>query len=303
MRIPSAVSGRQWPAESPAKKTPSSVAGRSLCGIQLPWYPSRRQAPLRDQPHGRVLDVVARVERADPDAQLVVRRERPAVAGADHALVDPDLEVLAAAAGMHLQPARETRVRGLDPAGAEDPLPSQRVDDQRGAHVAAIGVHDLAVAAVDLRDLELRPGPALLPEQRAQEAIVEGREGPAERPARARARRVTHQRAERLPDRGLEPEVAQPLRRRRAGGGLAFADLVAIEHQHARPGRAQLARDREAGERGAADQDVELAADRRALGAALCGSDRHRRAGIIGKLPSARNLEVARVIRCLWKPP
>ena len=35
--MPSAVSGRQWPAESPTKKMPSSVAGRSLWGIQLPW--------------------------------------------------------------------------------------------------------------------------------------------------------------------------------------------------------------------------------------------------------------------------
>ena len=33
--MPSAVSGRQWPAESPTKKT-SSVALRILCGIQLP---------------------------------------------------------------------------------------------------------------------------------------------------------------------------------------------------------------------------------------------------------------------------
>ncbi len=40
VRIPSAVSGRQWPAESPTMKTPSSVAGRSACGIQLPWKPS-----------------------------------------------------------------------------------------------------------------------------------------------------------------------------------------------------------------------------------------------------------------------
>ena len=35
--MPSAVSGRQWPAESPTKKMPSSVAARSWCGIQLPW--------------------------------------------------------------------------------------------------------------------------------------------------------------------------------------------------------------------------------------------------------------------------
>ncbi len=38
--MPSAVAGMQWPALSPTKKTPSSVARRSLCGIQLPWNPS-----------------------------------------------------------------------------------------------------------------------------------------------------------------------------------------------------------------------------------------------------------------------
>ena len=27
----------QWPAESPTKNTPSSAAGRSSCGNQLPW--------------------------------------------------------------------------------------------------------------------------------------------------------------------------------------------------------------------------------------------------------------------------
>ena len=36
--MPSALSGRQCPAESPVKKTPPSVARRSLWGIQLPWY-------------------------------------------------------------------------------------------------------------------------------------------------------------------------------------------------------------------------------------------------------------------------
>ena len=37
VRMPSAVSGRQCPAESPTKKTPSSTARRSWWGIQLPW--------------------------------------------------------------------------------------------------------------------------------------------------------------------------------------------------------------------------------------------------------------------------
>jgi len=54
---------------------------------------------------GRVLDVEAGVEGADPDTHLVVGGEAPAVAGGDVAAVDPDLEVVAAAGGMHLQAA------------------------------------------------------------------------------------------------------------------------------------------------------------------------------------------------------
>ncbi len=38
--MPSAVAGMQWPALSPTKNTSSSVARRSLWGIQLPWKPS-----------------------------------------------------------------------------------------------------------------------------------------------------------------------------------------------------------------------------------------------------------------------
>ena len=57
----------------------------------------------------RVLDVQARVERADADPQLVARRERPAVAGRDVAAVEPQLEVVAGAVRMDLQPARQRR--------------------------------------------------------------------------------------------------------------------------------------------------------------------------------------------------
>jgi hypothetical protein len=78
----------------------------------------------------------------------------------------------------------------VDLLGAEDPLPAQRVDDQGRAHVAAVGMDHVTVAPLHLRDLELGAGPALRPEQRAEHAVVERRERPAERPARARTRRV-----------------------------------------------------------------------------------------------------------------
>src|SRR5687767_6005871 len=54
-------------------------------------------AEVRCEPDRRILDVVARVERADADPQLVVGREAPAVAGRDVRAVDPELEVGAGA--------------------------------------------------------------------------------------------------------------------------------------------------------------------------------------------------------------
>ena len=262
----------------------------------------RRQPEIAGERHSRLPDAVVRVERADAHPQLAGRRERPAVARADHALVDPQLEVLAGAAGMDLQPAREARVRRLDQRLAQHPLPPERVDDQGGRDVAAVGVHHVPRPAVDLGGLEPGSFAALLPQQAAERAVVERGERPAERPARGRARGVDEQGAERLPDRPLEAQAAQPLGRRRARGGLALPDLVAVEDQHARAGGAQLARDRQPGERRAADQDVELAGERCALGAALGGSDGHRKAGIIGNAARILVPEAARVIRCLWKP-
>ena len=100
--------------------------------------------------------------------------------------------------------------------------------------------------------------------------------------ARSTARRVDQQRVEGLPDRGLQTQVAQPFRGGRARRGLALADLVAIEHEHARARRAQLARDRQPGERRAADQDVGVRAGRKghAGGPALRGSYGHSRYSI-----------------------
>ena len=72
--MPSAVVGRQCPALSPTKKTPSSVAGRIWCGIQLPCQRSAGTPTVgaRARTVGS-LDVVARVEGPDADAQLGVR--------------------------------------------------------------------------------------------------------------------------------------------------------------------------------------------------------------------------------------
>ena len=140
------------------------------------------------------------IEGADADPLLVARGEAPAVAGRDVAAVDPDLEVVRAALGMDLEPARERRVGRLVAAvGGEDPPPAERVDDQSGGDVAAVGVDGLAAPPVDLGGLEL--GVALRPEQLAELPVVEGGEGPGQLVARGAVRRVDHQLAELLPAR------------------------------------------------------------------------------------------------------
>ena len=102
--MPSAVSGRQWPALSPAKKIPSSTAGGSGAD-PVALVAVRLLGDVLDQPQRRLLDGVVRVERADADAHLVARGERPAVAGVDVARVDPQLEVVARALRVDLQAA------------------------------------------------------------------------------------------------------------------------------------------------------------------------------------------------------
>ena len=72
--MPSAVSGRQWPAESPAKKTPSSVGRAQLVGDPVALVAHGVRAQVLGQLHGVVLHVEARVEGAHADAQLVVAR-------------------------------------------------------------------------------------------------------------------------------------------------------------------------------------------------------------------------------------
>ena len=76
----------------------------------------------------------------------------------------------------------------------------------------------------------------------------------------------------------ISPSAPQPLGRDAAGGGLALADLVAVDDQHVGAGAGQLARDRQSGEAGAADQHVVAAVEGSALVAAFGRSDRHRRA-------------------------
>ena len=158
---------------------------------------------------------------------------------------------------MDLQAARERRLGRLDRlrAAGQHPPPAEAVDQQAGLDVAAVGVDDVACAAVDLGRLERRLA-ALLPQQRAQPRVVEGRERLGQVPAHGRADRVHDHLLEGLLDRALQAEVDQPRGGCAARRRLALPDLVAVEHQDPRARGAQLARDREPGERGPADHDV-----------------------------------------------
>src|SRR5690348_14805105 len=97
-----------------------------------------------------------RPERADADSHLVARREAPRVARADVGGVDPQLELISAPGWVHLEATREARVRRLDRrAAGEHAPPAERVDDQRGRDVAAVGVDGVATAPGHRRGLEL----------------------------------------------------------------------------------------------------------------------------------------------------
>ena len=75
--MPSAVVGRQWPGAVAAKKTPSSTAVAHLVRDPVALVALGRTPTVAGQRDRRLLDVVARVERADADAQLVAGREGP----------------------------------------------------------------------------------------------------------------------------------------------------------------------------------------------------------------------------------
>ena len=139
--MPSAVSGRQWPAESPQKKTPVLGAAAELVGDPVALVAHRVALEVVGEEDGRVLHVEARVERADADPRLLAGREGPAVAGGHVAAVDPDLEIVAGAGRMHLEPARERRVGRLIARRGEHAPPAERIDHERRRNLAAVGRH------------------------------------------------------------------------------------------------------------------------------------------------------------------
>jgi len=180
---------------------------------------------------------------------------------------------------MDFEAAGEPGVRRLDVlACTEHASPAQCVDDQRRADVPAIGVDRdgaaLASAAVDFGGLERRVA-ALSPQVGAQGLVVEGGEREGQGPAGGSPWGVGDQPVEGLADGVRQAEVLEPSGRCGAGRGLALPDLVAVHEQDSRAARSQLARHRQAGERGAADEDVDRAGQGRPLCAAFGGPDRH----------------------------
>src|ERR1044071_9360918 len=155
----------------------------------------------------RLLDVIARLVGADADPPLSRGGHGPGVAVADYGAIDPDVEVPAAwIVRVDLQAARDPRLGRLTaPPGPRAPPPAERVDDQRGRHVAAVSPHHLSRPIADGRDLEARVG--LLPQRGAQLAIVEARPAPRQPEARRAVRGVEAHALQLLPDRALDAHL------------------------------------------------------------------------------------------------
>ncbi len=178
---------------------------------------------------------------------------------------------------MDLQTARKTRVRGLDRCVVgEHTTPAECVDDQRRRQIPPVGVNGVAVAAADRGRLELgiaRMG--LPPQQRAQLAVIEGGERPGQLPSRRSPGRVHDKLVKGLAQRARKRHRFQPTGGDPASRGLALADLIAIDHKHARPRVGQFARDGQPGEGSTADKYVAIALEGGAQLPALRRSNRH----------------------------
>ena len=134
--MPSPESGKQWPALSPTKKTPSSAAGAQAVREPVALVADGVGVERGGERDGRRLDVVARLVGADADARLAAGRHAPAVAAADERAVDPDVEGVAVAAGRRgwtSRPAAQRRVGRLVVRVGEHAPPAERVDDERRA--------------------------------------------------------------------------------------------------------------------------------------------------------------------------
>ena len=228
----------------------------------------------------RLLDVVARLVGADADAPLAAPRAPTtrSRSGPPSGRSRRRGRCRAPSCGWTSRP-REMRASG---GWTLAPGPSTRRQPSASTISGAVRsprsvLHRLARRARRTLAISNRAS-RLLPQRRAQLAVVEARPAPRQPEARRAVRRVERHALELLPDRALDAHRVQPRRRRRAGGRRALADLVAVDHEHVGAAAGQLARHREAGEARAADQHVGALVERRALGAAQRRAAGHRAA-------------------------
>ena len=204
--MPSAVVGQAVPGavadeEDAVLDRRRAAGGGSSC----PGSPRARTPTSAASRTRRLLDVVARVERADADAHLVVGRERPAVAGARRTAGR------ATARGRRRRPCgwtsrpRDRRASGgwIGSGALESTRRQPSASTISGARqVAAVGVDDVSpVRRVDLRGLELaRPATARAAARRGGGSRT-SRTSTAASSGSVAPRRVDDEVAERLVDR------------------------------------------------------------------------------------------------------
>ena len=229
--MPSPESGKQWPAESPTKnavlRRRAQPVGKPVALVADGWPPE----PL-GQLDRRLAHVVARLVRAHAHALLAVGRHAPPVAVAHQRAVDPDVEVDPAAGRVHLEPARQRRIGRLGgpraPSRASTPPPERRRPAARSARrgrsaPARRGGRRRWRSRSGRRTARTAAGTA----RRSRTPPSSTAAGSA--PTRAACGRPCRQLWR---DRGRQPHRLEPGQRRRARGGGALADLVAVHQQH-----------------------------------------------------------------------
>ena len=176
--MPSAVSGRQCPAESPTKKMPSSAGVAQPVRDPVALVADRIALEVLGQQHRGVLDVEARVEGADADAQLLAGREAPAVAGGH------------VARGRSRSPSRRRRPRGAPRAratagrpAAGSREPSTRRQPRASTTIGAVRSPRSVWTVLPVRPPTLavsKPASDWAQSSEHSSRVVEGREGPGQ---------------------------------------------------------------------------------------------------------------------------
>ncbi len=117
----------------------------------------------------------------------------------------------------------------------QHPPPAERVDDQRRAQLAAVGVHGGPSRPVTVAVSNSSSGSSPAPTaartargSRTSRTTTAAASGPCDR---ACARRIS---SKLWRQESIELERLQPQRGHRAGRGLALAELVAVDHEHPR---------------------------------------------------------------------